>query len=65
MSEKLVARCPECRLKLRGCYTSYEDVVEKDPERVERHEAGQHHSRRISTLRAMEDASKAYSDRRK
>ena len=48
--ERLVARCPDCGLKLRGCYTPYNDLVKSNPERVERHEAGSHHNTRIATL---------------
>lgn len=51
MAEKLVARCPECKLRLRGCYTSYEDLVEKDPERIVRHEEGIHHRMKLGQLK--------------
>ena len=52
MSEKLVARCPECGLKLRGCFTSFEDLEKKDPERVIRHQEGFHHLVKLGKIRA-------------
>jgi len=49
--ERLVARCPECGLKLRGCYTAYADLEKKNPERIIRHEEGIHHQMKLGKLK--------------